>query len=272
MLSTLKKPSTEQRLELGRFLSSRRALLRPADLGLPTMPRRTPGLRREEVAQLAGVSLSWYTWLEQGRAIQASTATLERVAKVLQLDRVERHHLFALSSRAVPPAEPDEHVSHGLHDLVQSMDPTPVYIRNARLDVLAWNNAITDVFVDYGALAPHERNTLRLLFLYPPYRQMILDWEELARGMISTFRAARARAQNRAPFDELIAELTQLSPEFRSWWTGTEVSGFEEGRKRLLHPVRGRMTFTYISLIPEGRADLSLVAYLPCREAGECGS
>jgi len=259
----MKKPSPQQQRELGAFLSSKRAQLQPAEFGLPAGPRRTPGLRREEVAVLAGVSVSWYTWLEQGRDIQASADTLRRIAKVLKLDNVEAAYLAALSSRAAPVVESSETLSHGLRMLVEAIDPIPAYVRNARLDILAWNGAIADLFVDYGSLAPHERNTLRLLFLYMPYRTLILDWEQMARGMISAFRAARAQARDQTPFDQLIEELSDMSEEFRAWWPDTHVKGFDEGSKRLKHPKLGLVDFTYIALAPEGRPDLSLVTYIP---------
>lgn len=261
------RPSVEQRHEFGQFLSSRRARLDPKDFGLPEGRRRTSGLRREEVAVLAGVSVSWYTWLEQGRDIQPSPDALRRIAKVLKLDHVESAHLFALSSLDMAPAALGGGVSDGLEMLVRAINPIPAYIRNSRLDILAWNDAIADLFVDYGSLDAHERNTLRLLFLYTPYRTVILDWEQMARGMISTFRAARARAHDKAPFDSLIEELSGQSEEFREWWQDTEVKGFDEGRKRLLHPVSGYIDFTYVALTPEGRPDLSLVTYIPRRAA-----
>jgi transcriptional regulator with XRE-family HTH domain len=260
------RPSADQRREFGTFLSSRRARLQPKEFGLPEGPRRTPGLRREEVAVLAGVSVSWYTWLEQGRDIQPSADALRRIAKVLKLDRVEAAHLFALSALEAPPVESGGAVSAGLEMLVRAINPIPAYVRNTRLDILAWNDAIADLFVDYGSLQPHERNTLRLLFLYVPYRTLILDWEQMARGMISAFRAARAHAQahgKAAPFDSLVEELSELSAEFRAWWQDTEVKGFDEGRKRLRHPDKGVMEFTYVALTPEGRPDLSLVTYIP---------
>jgi transcriptional regulator with XRE-family HTH domain len=258
-----KRPSSEQRREFGSFLSSRRARLQPGEFGLPGGPRRTPGLRREEVAVLAGVSVSWYTWLEQGRDIQPSADALGRIAKVLKLDRVESAHLFALSALDAAPVVTGGGVSDGLERLVRAINPIPAYVRNTRLDILAWNDAIADLFVDYGLLQPHERNTLRLLFLYIPYRTLILDWEQMARGMISAFRAARAHAQDKAPFDSLVEELSAQSPEFRDWWQDTDVQGFEEGRKRLLHPTSGHIEFTYVALTPEGRPDLSLVTYIP---------
>jgi len=264
------RPSLEQRREFGAFLSSRRARLQPAEFGLPAGPRRTAGLRREEVAVLAGVSVSWYTWLEQGRDIQPSAEALKRIAKVLRLDRVESAHLFALSSLEAPAAVTGGGVSPGLEMLVRAIDPIPAYVRNTRLDILAWNDAVADMLVDYGSLLPHERNTLRLLFLYVPYRTRILDWEQMARGMISAFRAARAQARDKAPFDSLVEELSHASPEFRAWWQDTDVKGFEEGRKRLVHPKTGTlMDFTYVALTPEGRPDLSLVTYIPRPPAGD---
>lgn len=267
-----RRPSLEQRRELGTFLSSRRARLQPAEFGLPEGARRTPGLRREEVAVLAGVSVSWYTWLEQGRDIQPSADALRRIAGVLRLDAVESAHLFALSSREVAPAVADGGgVSEGLELLVRSIN-VPAYVRNTRLDILAWNDAIADLFVDYGSLQPHERNTLRLLFLYKPYRSLILDWEQMTRGMISAFRAARAQAQDQAPFDSLIDELTALSPEFRDWWQDVDVKGFDEGDKRLRNPAGGLIEFTYVALTPTGRPDLSLVTYLPRHTASDSDS
>ena len=259
----MKKPSLEDRKELGTFLSSRRARLQPGEMGLPTGQRRTPGLRREEVALLAGVSISWYTWLEQGRDIGASAAVLERLSSVLRLDRAEAVHLFALSSRQSPVAATCDELSDGLVHLVQAIDPVPAYVRNSRLDILAWNPAVADLFVDYGGLEPYERNTLRLLFLYLPYRSLMRDWEQLARGTIRVFRAARAKASDKAPFDRLTEEIGAGSEEFRTWWQEADVQGFDEGGKRLRHPTHSLLDLTYVALTPEGRPDLSLVTYFP---------
>ncbi len=268
----MNKPSPEQRKALGSFLASRRARLQPKDLGLAEERRRTPGLRREEVAVLAGVSVSWYTWLEQGRDIQASADTLRRVSHVLQLSRVESVHLFALSAREAPSVPPTDELTDGLLMLLQAVEPVPAYIRNGRFDILAWNSAVADLFVDYGTLQPHERNTLRLLFLYPPYRTLILDWEQMTRGMLASFSAARARARDKAPFDELVNELRGTSEEFRQWWPHADVRGFDEGVKRIRHPVQGRVDLTYVALAPEGRPDLSLVTYIPRPVACESAS
>jgi transcriptional regulator with XRE-family HTH domain len=259
----MKKPSLEERKELGAFLSSRRGRLQPGELGLPIGQRRTPGLRREEVALLAGVSVSWYTWLEQGRDIGVSAAVLERLSSVLRLDRAESAHLFALSSRQPSAVPTFDEPSDGLLYLVQAIDPVPAYVRNSRLDILAWNPAVADLFVDYGGLELHERNTLRLLFLYPPYRSLIRDWEQVARGTIRVFHAARAKASDKTPFDRLAEEIRAGNEEFRVWWPQVGVQGFGEGEKRLRHPTRGLLDLTYVALVLEGRPDLSLVTYIP---------
>ena len=257
-----REASVEQKKALGSFLAYKRARLHPSELGLPTEKRRTPGLRREEVAFLSGVSVSWYTWLEQGRDIKASPDALRRIADVLRLDRTEASHLFVLSSREPPRFETDGEPSDGLTMLVKALDPLPAYIRNGRLDVLAWNAPVADLLVDYASLRPHERNTLRLLFTHPDYRTLIVDWEQMARSMIATFRAARARAQDQAPFDRLAEELRDASPEFAAWWPEVEVRAFTEGTKRLQHPRLGRVDLTYVALAPEGRPDLSLTVYM----------
>ena len=258
----MKKPSLAERRELGVFLSSRRARLQPEELGLPAGPRRTPGLRREEVALLAGVSVSWYTWLEQGRDIGVSAEVLERLARVLRLDRAEAAHLFALSSRQPPLIATDVVPSAGLAYLIQAIDPVPAYVRNSRLDILVWNPAVADLFVDFGKLQPYERNTLRLTFLYPPYRDLLRDWEQFARGTLRIFYAARAKASNKAPFDRLAEEISAESEEFRTWWPEGEVQNFDEGVKRLRHPTRGLIDLDYVAMVPEGQPELSFVTYL----------
>ncbi len=265
----MKKPSAEERKALGAFLSSRRGRLQPADLGLSTGQRRTPGLRREEVALLAGTSVSWYTWLEQGRDIHVSAATLDRLARVLRLDRAEAEHLLALSSRQPAIVGRSEDPSDVLLDLIRAIDPVPAYVRSDRLDILAWNPAVADLFVDYGTLEPRARNTLYLMFLHAPYRELIDNWAQVARGTIGIFRAARAKASDKTPFDELVEEISKGSEEFRRWWPELDVKGFGEGVKRLHHPTRGSIELTYVSLIPEGRPDLSFVSYLVTAGEGE---
>lgn len=256
------KASNAERKALGAFLVSRRGRLQPADVGLPAGQRRTPGLRREEVAVLAGISVSWYTWLEQGRDISVSAATLRRLARVLRLDRAEARHLLALSSHQPEAVAGDEDLSGALLELVQAVDPVPAYIRNDRLDILAWNPAIADLFVDYGALDPAARNTLYLMFCHPDYRSLIVDWEQVARGTIGIFRAARAKASNKEPFDRLAEVIGNHSEDFRRWWPEVDVQGFYEGEKRIDHPKRGLLDLTFVALASEDRPDLSFVTYL----------
>lgn len=223
--------SESERKELGGFLKACRARVDPATLGLPAGRRRTPGLKREEVALAIGVSVSWYTWIEQGREVRASPEVLERLAQVLRMSDDERAYAFALSGYGVPLESPDESVTDGLRQLVEAMQPIPAYVRNTRFDILAWNPAIADLFVDYSQLAPHERNTLRLMFLYPPYRTLILNWEEMTRGLLAGFRAAMAQAPDKAPFLALVEDIAAHSEEFRQWWPSTTCVGSMKGRR-----------------------------------------
>ena len=254
--------ATDERKELGAFLVSRRGRLKPAELGLPIGARRTPGLRREEVASLAGISVSWYTWLEQGRDISVSSTTLRRLARVLRLDRTETEHLIALSSPRREEVAGSAKLSDALFDLVQAVDPVPAYVRNPQLDILAWNPAMADLFVDYGALAEQARNTLYLMFLHAPYRRLIRDWEDVARGTIGVFRAARAKASDKAQFDMLASTIAEQSEQFRLWWPEVDVQGFYEGEKRINHPSRGALDLTYVALTSEDQPTLSFVTYL----------
>ena len=262
--------SQEQRKALGAFLASRRARIQPHEAGLTAGVRRTPGLRREEVAVLAGVSVSWYTWIEQGRDIQPSLETVRRIARVLRLDAFETSHLLTLTGHAELSPAGTEHVSEGLKMLVDAMDPVATYVRNKRFDILAWNKAMTEVFVDYGILPPEERNTVRLMFLYPPYRSLILDWEKIAHGYVSCLRAERTKAIDKEPFDQLAAELVEKSPEFRTWWSEVEVKAFDEGFKRLRHPSLGEVEYFYVAMASERQPNLSVVTYLLQPSARDC--
>lgn len=261
-MMAIKERVSEERRALGSFLVHRRARLKPGELGLPDVRRRTPGLRREEVALIAEVSVSWYTWLEQGRDIRVSALTLKRVSQALRLDRAETEHLFALASQVAPPHLIGEDVTERLLLLVRALDPLPAYIRNSRLDILVWNTSVADLFIDYGELDPYERNTLRLLFLNEAYRTLIVDWESLAREMMGTFRAARARAKDKIPFDELIEELSSKSRDFQRWWPNLEVRNFGEGSKRIQHPRLGLIELSFVALYPQDRPELSLVTYI----------
>ncbi|WKW52415.1 helix-turn-helix transcriptional regulator [Rhodomicrobium lacus] len=253
------------RRPLGEFLQSRRARLDPSDCGFPAGRRRTPGLRREEVAQLAGVSVTWYTWLEQGREIQVSTQTLEGIARALRLDRAEREHLFLLA-QGRPPAMAEwrpREVTAALQRMLDGLAYSPAYIRTKRWDIVGWNRAVALTFADYGAMAPHERNSIRLVFTHPAWRTLMVDWEADAKKALAIFRADFARAGNDPRFLELVDELDRLSPEFHQWWPRHDVRNHGEGVKAVRHPKVGLMSLEYTAFIVESDPDLRMVVYTP---------
>lgn len=201
----------ERRDALAGFLRARRERLTPAQVGLPPgFRRRTPGLRREEVAQLADVGTTWYTWLEQGRDVRPSAVVLDALADALRLDRDERSYLFALAGRLLPAAPvtaPVAHVSPALQTVLDSLDPNPAFVRGWRWDVYAWNRAACAVFADFAALPAGERNIVRLLFTDPQARERWEDWEGIARATLALFRADHGRHADDPAFAALIADL-----------------------------------------------------------------
>ncbi|WP_394824676.1 helix-turn-helix transcriptional regulator [Pendulispora albinea] len=256
---------SETRRELGAFLKSRRARIAPRDVGLAgDVRRRTPGLRREEVALLAGVGVTWYTWFEQGRDIQVSAHFLERVARALRLDAAERAHLFALAQNRPPPQAPGpaSTVTPPLRRMLDSL-PGPAYIKTARWDVLAWNPALVAVFGDLARIAPAHRNMLWLVFADPEYRGTMSDWEPDARSMLAKFRLEYGRHGDHPDFVRLVRELSDASPEFRRWWPEQDVLGAVEGVKRFRHPVAGEIEFEHTTFMLDHAPDLRLVVYTP---------
>ena len=249
---------------LGAFLRTRRARLDPADYGFPTARRRTPGLRREEVAQRAHVSVTWYTWLEQGRGGAPSADVLDRLARALELTEDEREHLQLLADPRppVPPRGPRE-VPGRLTRLLAALDPTPAYIKNAVWDVLAWNHAATRVLTDYGRLPAPQRNVLRLFFEPGRPRDHLPDWPAVAAFVVAAFRADAARAGMPPEAEALIAELTEVSPEFRALWAAGDVRSHGGGHKYLLNPEVGPIALEYGAFVVDGERDLGLVVYTP---------
>jgi transcriptional regulator with XRE-family HTH domain len=251
---------------LGTYLRDRRMKLDPAAFGFPPERRRTPGLRREEVAQRANISPTWYTWLEQGRGGAPSADVLDRIARALMLTDVEREHLFLLGLGRPPEARYHKNggVTPRLQRVLDAMDPTPALIRTATWDVLAWNRAASVMLMDYGSLPPEERNILRFIFLDPRARTVQYDWESVARFALGTFRADTARAGAAAEVEPLVAELCRLSPEFRAMWAENDVrSGQHEAVKHIHHPVLGPLAFEFSAFAVDGRTDLSMVVYNP---------
>lgn len=215
-----------RRRAFGEFLRSRRERLTPASAGLPDgFRRRTPGLRREEVALLAGVGTTWYTWLEQGRDVRPSVEVLNLIAGALRLDPAERRHLFVLADRPSPElrASGPEHVPEALVRMLDSMSDQPAYVQGRRWDVLAWNAAAVAVFGDFGRLGGDTRNIMHMMFANPSHRQLLADWDKLAPASLAMFRADSARYAGDADFERLIALLMTESPDFRGWWPRHEV-------------------------------------------------
>jgi transcriptional regulator with XRE-family HTH domain len=260
-----------RRAELADFLRKRRASLKPEDVGLPNVGRRrTPGLRREEVAQLAGVGTTWYTWLEQGRDVRASFEVFEAIARALRLSPVERAHLILLGrGEAAPPCKPPaERISPAIRRLIESLGPNPAYVIGRRWDYLAWNRAACAVFGDFGRVPRHARNHLWQLFLNPARRELMTDWEEGSRLVVAKFRADSAQHLSDPSFEELIQALRQSSPEFCQAWKRHEVAQQGSGRKEIRHPDVGSLLFEHAVFHPADFPDQRLVLYSPVADTG----
>jgi transcriptional regulator with XRE-family HTH domain len=254
---------------LGTYLKDRRAKLDPAAFGFPAERRRTPGLRREEVAQRANISSTWYTWLEQGRGGAPSADVLDRIAHALMLTDVEREHLFLLGVGHPPDVRyrKDQGVTPRLQRVLDALEPCPALIRTALWNVVAWNRAATVMLTDYEALPPEQRNILRYIFLDPKARAAQYDWQSVARFVVGAFRVDAARAGAAAEVEPLVAELCRLSPEFKAMWQDNDVASHAEVVKHMRHPILGPISFEYSAFAVDGRPDLSMVIYNPATPA-----
>ena len=251
---------------LGAFLRSRRTRLDPASFGFSGR-RRTPGLRREEVAQRASISSTWYAWLEQGRGGAPSAAVLNRIAGALMLTDTEREHLFMLGLGRPPEVryKPVEGINPRLQRLLDSLPTSPAIIKTATWDVVAWNRAAAVVLTDYAKLPEGERNILRFLFGNPAMRAKQHDWESVARFVVGSFRADVARAGLTSEVGELVDDLCRVSPEFEALWRDNDVLHHSDGNgvKRLRHPVLGAVELELSAFSVDGRPDLGLIIYTP---------
>jgi transcriptional regulator with XRE-family HTH domain len=252
------------RAELSEFLKSRRARISPAAVGLPSgRRRRTLGLRREEVADLAGVGLTWYTWLEQGRDIRVSAEVLTAIARTLQLEPAERAHLFRLAGHTPPALEPAaDTISPRLQRVLDAWDPYPAHITGRRRDVLAWNRA-SDAIIGWSQLPDDRRNVVWNVFMVPATRQRLVEWEKEAALSVAAFRAEAGRDLGEPDYQELIAELLESSPEFAAIWARQDVRGRREGVKRYNHPELGRFDLEYTSFQVAEQPSLRLSLYTP---------
>lgn len=261
--------STPNSNPLGIYLKDRRSRLDPAAFGFTGGRRRTPGLRREEVAQRANISPTWYTWLEQGRGGAPSADVLHRIADGLMLTEPEREHLFILGLGHPPEVryKAIEGVTPRLQRVLEAMEVSPTIVKTALWDVVAWNRAAAVVLTDYGALPPAERNILRLIFSNSRVRAAQEDWQSVARFVVGAFRADAARAGAVAEIGQFVEELSRQSPEFEALWLANDVSAYGEGVKRLRHAELGLLELEFSTFAVDGRPDLGMIVYNPATSA-----
>ncbi len=260
----------QRRQELADFLRTRRMRLSPEQVGLMGGGRRrTPGLRREEVAQLANVGVSWYTLLEQGRAIHPSGEVLHSIADALQLTSDERQHLFLLANQQYPVDTYDsqEEVSPALHRVLGALNPFPAYIIDRRWNYLAWNTAAEHILLLSQSIPPYDRNAIWRMFANPRIPHVYTPhWEQVAQRVLAEFRAESARYADEAWFKRLIADLQRVSPEFRAWWPRHDVRGRSDELKEIEHPLVGCLMFEHTTLQVPTQPDLKIMIYTPLPE------
>ena len=261
--------SNRQRKELANFLKSRRDRLGPEAVGfISSSRRRTPGLRREEVAMLAGISPEWYTWLEQARDIRPSQETLENISRALKLEPSETEYLLFLGGyqSSIAISAKTSVISPQLQRVLDRLECTPAYIIGRRWDILGWNTPATLVCGDPAKLSDLERNCLWQIFL-GSMRSIIVDWEQHAKAEIAKFRTSQVRYGDRyCPWIEnLIETLREACPEFKQWWSEYEVSDWNGGIKHLKHPVYGLLSFEHntFQIADRNYYDLKLITYVP---------
>jgi transcriptional regulator with XRE-family HTH domain len=255
-----------RRRELAGFLRSRRDRLAPESVGLPAIGRRrAPGLRREEVAQLAGVGVTWYTWLEQGRPINVSGQVLGAISRALRLDEDEISHLFTLAGMPEETAIPDgDLVAASISTILETLDPLPAHVVSARYDVLAWNRGDSLLFGDFGKLPPERRNILWLLFTEPSWEKMIGGFEtETGLGCVARFRRTYATHIGDPDWQRLLEELLDRSPLFRKAWEKHDVTSYLPRLKNLNHPLVGPMRLACTTLWLADQPGTRMVIYTP---------
>lgn len=253
---------------LSAFLKSQRAKISPESAGLPAgTRRRTPGLRREEVAQLAGVSTTWYTWLEQGRDIQASPSVLDCVAAALRLNADERRYLYSLAADGGAAARLSESaaapIPPALRKIIDELTYCPVIVSDRMCNIVAWNEAASFVFLDFERIPAEERNMIRLLFARREFRRLAVNWEQFASGFLSLFRSYYGRHVGDGWYNLFLAEMTAGYPEFRDMWEHGQVSYAPEVHLEFRHAKAGKMVYELTSLGMSGQEDLRLSIYTP---------
>ncbi len=256
----------ERRSALAQFLRTRRERISPSQVGLPVGGRRrTPGLRREELAMVAGVGTTWYTWLEQGRDITVSAPVLESLACALQLDADEQTHLSILAREQLPatPFPAEDTVDPALQLILETMGVYPAYVICPRWDIIAWNRAACQVYADFSMMSPQERNFLWFLFTDQRLRTRLVDWEGKAQHALAFFRTSTQLYIGEAWLTEIVTDLEQVSPEFREWWPRYDVQGCNTCQARLNHPLVGLLSTQATSFQLAGHPGLQMIVDTP---------
>lgn len=257
---------SQRHKELADFLKTRRARILPSQVGLSEgVRRRTPGLRREEIAQLAGIGLTWYTWLEQGRPIQVSAQVVESLSRVLMLDRQERLHFYTLANQP-PPSEMItnyEVINPILQHVLDNLALCPAFIMDARWNVMAWNRAASLVFGYCSEMNCRERNIVWMMFTNKDYKQLFTDWEYHARGMLGRFRTACDQYVEDPWIIQFISDLKKESKEFDFFWSHHDVQTNEMVHKKLNHATAGILLFEFSSFEVSDNSGLKLIVNTP---------
>ncbi|REE70645.1 helix-turn-helix protein [Paenibacillus taihuensis] len=256
---------------LSEFLKKRRAQTMPQTVGLPAgIRRRTPGLRREEVAQLAGVSTTWYTWLEQGRDIQVSASVLDCVASALQLTSDERRYLFSLAMESTSTPAPElqllPEIRPSLQRILKELRYCPTIVTDRRFRIVGWNEAASRVFLDFDLLPAEDRNLVRLLFARKDFRRLAANWEHFALDFLAIFRAYYGRYVEDEWYEDFLSEMRASYPDFDSLWERSRVSLAPEMVIEFRHAAAGKMLFQLTSLQVQGEDDLRCSIYTPAAD------
>lgn len=257
---------TQRNKEFGDFLKTRRAKILPSQVGLPEGTRRkTPGLRREEVASLSWIGVTWYTWLEQGRPIQVSTQVLGNLARTLMLDKQETIHLFTLAGQAPPTTFPsyNESVQPMLQHVLDCLEFSPAMIMDARWNVIAWNKAASMLSLDYSKIIIHKRNMLRIMFTNEEFKKTFTDWSSVAQGMLARFRTVYSKFIDDPWIEEFVNELKSESKEFELWWSMHDVKTSDNRYKTIIHPLLGELDFEETSYIVADNTSLIMNIFTP---------
>lgn len=252
--------------ELADFLKTRRAKILPSQVGLsPATRRRTPGLRREEVAQLAGIGVTWYTWLEQGRPIHVSSQVIESLSRVLMLDREERTHLYLLANQPLP-ANPSEYcgtVSPTLQHVLDSLTHSPSLVMDQRWNIIAWNKAACLLFGEFSKMNARERNIVWAMFTDKKYKHLLVDWSLHAKGLLGKFRLSCGQYIEDTWLVQFIEDLKTQSREFSQWWPLHEIQSPSEAYKQLNHPTVGLLDFEVCKFDVSDHSGLTLIIHTP---------